>query len=690
MGLLTEYPIGLASLCILLGAAYAFVLYYRDVRRGLKQNTHRVLFALRFLSVSVIAFLLLNPLIRRSQKIVEKPVVIIGVDNSRSMVMNADSDFLRTAFPSALASLAGDLEKVCDVRIYSFGKSLSDGFDGTFPGVKTDISSFFDEVSARYANRNAAALILASDGIYNTGVDPYYAAAKIPFPVYSIALGDTSVKKDILIRKVLVNRTAYKGDKFPVEVTVEMNRCPGISPKLTLMQGGRTLETRDIRGNGDRVIQKVNFLIDAASTGILRYTLRLPEVEGERSNLNNVASFIVEVLDQRKKVALVYDAPHPDVSAIRQALEGSSHIEAELLRPDALPSSFAKYDLAILNQLPSVTSIANLDGLFASPVPLLIIIGPQTDLNALNNLKQGLIIQAARNSYTESQPVFSEDFALFSISKAEVALFNEFPPLQSPFGTYQYSPLTQTLCAQKMGSVATQTPLILFTRAGEKKVGFIAGENVWRWRMACFIRQNTHEPFDLLIDRIARYLSAKEDKSFFRLRVPGRIAEGEAVEMEAELYNATYELINEPEVNLTITDGQGRSFPFVFSRTLRSYYLNAGLFPVGEYSYQATAKVGAETYRQTGKFFVEQVNLESSNLVADHNLLYRIAVSHDGSLVARDSIAGLAARILAREDIRPVSVRQDKMSDLVGNPWLFVAILLLLSAEWAIRKREGL
>jgi len=84
------------------------------------------------------------------------------------------------------------------------------------------------------------------------------------------------------------------------------------------------------------------------------------------------------------------------------------------------------------------------------------------------------------------------------------------------------------------------------------------------------------------------------------------------------------------------------------------------------------------------------VNLESANLVADHNLLFRIASSHDGRMVPRDSVEKLAATILAREDIRPVSIRQDKLSDLVGNPWLFGLILLLLTAEWVIRKREGL
>jgi hypothetical protein len=169
-----------------------------------------------------------------------------------------------------------------------------------------------------------------------------------------------------------------------------------------------------------------------------------------------------------------------------------------------------------------------------------------------------------------------------------------------------------------------------------------------------------------------------------------RISENEPVEIEAEVFNASYELINDPDVSITITDADNKNYPFIFSKTVRAYNLNAGLFPIGEYSYKASVKVGSELYQKSGKFFVEQVNVESSHLVADHSLLFRIASSHDGEMISKDDITKLADKILAREDIRSVSLYQQRMSDLIGNPWLFILILALLSAEWVIRKREGM
>jgi hypothetical protein len=84
------------------------------------------------------------------------------------------------------------------------------------------------------------------------------------------------------------------------------------------------------------------------------------------------------------------------------------------------------------------------------------------------------------------------------------------------------------------------------------------------------------------------------------------------------------------------------------------------------------------------------VNVENSNLVADHNLLFRIASSHDGEMISRENIDKLAGKILARQDIRSVAIYQKRMSDLIGNPWLFALVIVLLAAEWVIRKREGM
>jgi len=689
LGLITEYPSGFIFACLFLGGVYSFILYYRDLKSGPQTAVLWSMVVLRFLSVSIISFLVLSPLIRQSEKLIQKPIVVIGVDNSRSVILAGDSAYYKSTFPSEINKLAHQLGKKCEVRIYSLGEHLKNGFDASYADVYTDISAFFNEVTTRYSNRNAAAVILASDGIYNKGTDPFYAAQKIPFPVYTIALGDTNLKKDINIHQILVNKTVFKGDKFPVEITVEMNKCNGLNSRLTLSRGNRIMESRDVKATSNRFLQKVTFLIDAGETGMIKYSLRLSDLEGEADGQNNRMDFFVDVTDTRQKVAVIFDAPHPDIGAILKAVEGSLHFETDLIRSDSLPKNFDKYDLAILNQLPSVVNMVDLTSLLKSRTSLLFIIGSQTDLNAFNHLKIGLVINSAKSIISESQPVLNKSFSLFELPKADDEIFAGSPPLQSPFGQYQYSPLTDILFYQKIGTIESQLPLVMFTRLSEKKIGIIAGENIWRWRVDDYIRASSHEAFDLLIDKMVKYLSTKDDKSFFRIHMKSKISENDPVEMDAELFNATYELINGPEVNMTITDESGKAYPFLFNKTLKSYYLNAGLFPVGEYSYKATTTVGPKLYQKKGKFYVERINIESVNLVADQHELFRIATAHDGEMIGRDSISILADKIIARQDIRSVSINQNRMTDLIGNPWLFAVILALLTAEWIVRKREG-
>jgi hypothetical protein len=238
--------------------------------------------------------------------------------------------------------------------------------------------------------------------------------------------------------------------------------------------------------------------------------------------------------------------------------------------------------------------------------------------------------------------------------------------------------------------VHTRIPLVFFFQAMDHKVGIIAGENIWKWRLSDYLQKGDHKVFDDLINKMVQYLSVKGDKSFFKVKVNNRFMENENVEFDAEVYNETYELINKDDVNLIIKDEKNNSYPFVFGKTEKAYYLNTGTFPVGSYSYTATAKIGKNTFTTKGEFIVSPLNLEFLNSVADHNLLYRISKAHDGEMFSPRDLHELEKKIMEREDIRQVSYSQKRFIDLSSNAWLFLLILALLSAEWFIRKRSGI
>jgi hypothetical protein len=689
LGIVTEYPFGFIFFCLLLGVIYAFFLYFRTGKDDIGRWLVWAMTGFRFLSISLIAFLLLSPLIKKQTEVIQKPLIIMAQDNSLSILLSKDSGFYRNKYPRDLQEFTGDLRKKFEVAELSFGDKISNELQTTFMEKQTDISALFDEVNIRYANRNIGALIVASDGIFNKGNNPYYTADKIRFPVFTVAMGDTNMPRDLILKKIICNKSVFLGDKFPVEIQIEADKCSNEKTDLQVKKGEEVLYSQALQFSGEKDFRKIEVMLEAKEKGLQRFKVLLKPVTGENSDLNNTQEFFVDVNETRQKIAILYHSPHPDIFAIKQALEGSTRFEVETFKLDFFNQQPSKYDLIIFDQLPSIKGYSDLSRFISSNVSLLYILGTETNVDAFNALKTGLVITSNKTNFTETFPYLNEDFSLFTLDKDLQDVLKNVPPLLSPLGAYQYSPVSDILFNQKIGNVHTRIPLILFFQSQERKTGIIAGENLWKWRLSDYLQKSDHKVFDDLINKVIQYLSVKGDKSFFKVKVSNRFPENENVEFDAEVYNESYELINKDDVNITITDEKKNSYPFVLGKTEKAYYLNAGTFPVGNYTYQATVKTGRNTYIKKGEFIVTPLNLELLNSVADHNLLYRIAKAHDGEMFYARDLQVLKKKIMEREDIRPVSYEQKRFINLSGNVWLFLLIFALLSAEWFIRKRSG-
>ncbi len=666
-------------------------LYFKTPLRDNPRWLIWLLMVFRFLSVSIIAFLLTSPFIRKTDETVQKPIVIIGIDNSSSIVMTRDSLFSKKSFPAKIKELSELLSTKYEPVIYSFGERVSNGFSGRYDEKETNISAFLSDISDRYYNRNVGAMILATDGLYNGGSDPLYASRRFLFPVYTIAMGDTTLRKDIYIHQIRYNKRVYIGDPFPVEVSFEMDKLQDVATNLIISQGAKNIVTKEIRSTTEKSFQKLSFLLESSGTGIQKFSVNIVPVDGESTPMNNRQDFFIDVVESKEKIAILFDMPHPDINAMRLALEQPERYEVEEFNIKDL-SLFTpeKFDLIIFNQLPSVRSGLDLTPLVKSGKPLLFILGAQTDINTFNRLNAGLVINASKLTFSEVIPVQDPAFTLFTFPRNAGELISEWPPLNAPFGLYQCGPMTEKLLLQKIGSSVTDIPLVMYIPGPQRKIGIVAGENIWRWRLFNFYQQSNFELFDEVINKTVQYLTVKDDRSFFRISVNPTIHENENVQMQAEVFNASYERITEPEVNITIENSEMKDFPFTFSKSGNGYFLNAGFFPPGNYTFNATVKVGSTTYNKMSSFIVTPVNIESLRLVADHKLVHQLAVSHDGVTVTPEKTDTLYNLINAREDIHSVNYFSQRLNDLIGNVWVFGLILLLLAVEWLIRKRNGI
>ena len=692
LSIVTEAPAWYLLFCILAGLVYAGVLYFREARlKEISLWLRSVMGVFRFIVVFCLAFLLMSPLLKTIFREVEKPVIVIAQDESESLLMGKDSSFNKNDYPKKLQALKAALSEKFNVVTYSFGDKFREDAAFQYKDKLTDFSVLFDELETRYADRNLGAVIIASDGIYNQGQSPVYAAERIKAPIFTIAMGDTTIRKDLILTKVIHNGIAFLGNTFPLDVVINAHRCANSKSILTVSKGGQALFTKPIDINIDPFTLTVPVELTATSVGLQRYTVSLSVIDGENNTRNNRQDIFIDVLDGRQKILIVGAAPHPDMGALKLAIETNDNYQVETYIVDEFDKPVRAYNLAILHSVPSDNAQGQklLSELAAAKIPVFYITGAQSRFNLFNSLSTGVSVRVNGLRPNESEAIPVPDFPYFNLSESTLNYFPKFPAVLTPFGTFTSSPAVTAFARQKIGALKTDYPLWVFSQQSERKVSVFLGEGLYKWRLHDFADHGNHDIFNELISKTIQFLSVREEKSFFRVTTKSNFLENEPVQFEAEVYNQSYELINASVVSIDIIDENGKRFPSTFTPTGKGYRLDAKMFPVGEYKYEAKTKVGEKVYSAKGRFSVSPLLIEIANTTADHQALFNLSKRHNGDLFMPGNLEKLAQILNAREDIKPVIYNTKKLVDIINLWWIFGLLILLLSLEWFIRKRNG-
>ncbi|KQS41982.1 hypothetical protein [Pedobacter sp. Leaf194] len=677
--------------CLALGILYAWLLY-----RGNKNLDKKLQFALtaaRIFAVTAIAWLLFAPLIKTLNYTLDKPVIIIGQDNSLSVGQIRPAGFNQKLYEQNLKALQDKLSDKYEVKTYSFGDSVSNGFDFKNQGKLTDASAFFQKIRDEYTNRNVGAVVLATDGIFNHGGNPLYNINQINAPVYSIALGDSVPKRDVLISNVNYNDIVYLDDDFTVEVQVQAFQSDKENTALTISKNGAKVGQQNITINGNSFLKTIPVKLHANKIGVQKYSVQLGTVPNEITTKNNSQTFYVEVIDGRQKVLLAAAAPHPDLGVLREAITLNKHYEAKLALADELNAiDPSKFDLIVLYQLPDVQ---NLSASFLQRVktlkkPVWYILGAQSNVNAFNQLQNQVNLSSANGSIQEVYPAFANNFTSFKLSEENKKQVSTFDPLLMPFGRLTLNASASIIFNQRIGKVSTQQPLLFFTSENGLKAGYLMGEGLWRWKLSVAENETEQSSLNNLIANTVQYLSVKDDKRRFKVFASkSAFDENENIQFNATLYNESYQPVNQPEVSLQVKSDAGKIFNYVFSRTENAYQLDAGPMPAGNYSYLANTSLGGQKFSAAGSFYVNALIAEYQQTTANHQLLNTISKQSNGKLFMPADLLKIADEILKNENIKTISYEDRKYDDLINFKWLFAFIVALLSIEWFLRKRNG-
>lgn len=673
--------------CLILGFGLAWLLYQNS--RLEDKNLKWILFSCRGILLSLLAFLLLSPLLKSIKQRLEKPLIIIAQDASASIAASAVKGFDSTAYHQDFKQLADELSSDYEVKVLHFGDEIKEGFDFNQGNKQTDFSALFSYIKDQYANRNIGAMVFASDGIYNRGANPINQLNAVNYPIYSIALGDTIPKKDVVLAQMNYNNLVYLGNDHQLEIQVAAFKAKGVNSILNISTNDGQTKSQSINIDSDDWRKTFTINLEARKKGIQKIAIAVQPVKDELSTQNNRQTIYVEVLDGREKVLILADAPHPDISALRQAIEGNKNYEVKVAFADGIPANLNDYGLVIFHALPSLSHPINQVLAQTAQKSRWFILTSQSNIQGVSK-QQGLINISSNGAIQEYIPSLNQNFYAFSLSEETKTVLSTLAPLTAPFGNYSLKVPGVVLFYQQVGNVTTSAPLLSFGNEGTVKTAVLTGEGIWRWRLEDFEKHENHDAIDELISKTVQYLNAKEDKRKFRVYpAKNRFAENEHVILNAELYNDNYELSNEPDVAIDLRSKSGKKYSFLFSRSGKSYQLDAGLLPSDEYTFEARTSLGKNNYTASGSFLIEELNMELMQTTANHQLLYNLATQSGGEMVYPDAIATLKDLILKNEKVKTISYEEKSYESLINLKWIFVVLMFLLSFEWFLRKRNG-
>lgn len=692
--LLTEYPLWLGLICLALAAAGSWFLY-RNNPVGVEGRWARpmqwLLHAFRFLSLFIISFLLLGPLLKLVTTETQKPVIVVGIDNSQSLTIAHDSSALKKQLLDGLAALKSELGDEYEVVPYTVGKEVKASDDISFREKESNLNKFFNTVKNSYDGANLGGVVLASDGLYNNSESPLQAAQDVKAPVFAIALGDTIQRKDVLVKNARTNQLVFEGNSFPLQVDVAAYAAAGQTSKLTVTQNGNVVFTQ-LLALGNNYFNTINATLQSNKSGTQHIIIEVSKINGEISLANNRLDVFVNVINGKQKVAILALTPHPDLGAYQKALEQNQNysVESFIISQQQVPANLDQYNLVILHQVPGWNGegMSLVKQLKQKNIPLLFVLGSQSGMNYLLQADAALQVRSARGNVNEVLPVYQNNFSLFTFTDEEQEHIKKLPPLIAPFGNYRINGEAEILFKQQIGYVKTDYPLIFFAKGNNSRSGFICGEGFWKWRlydMAISGQQTTNT----IIGSAVQYLTSKKDQSRFRINGKKQFDENETVTFDAEVYNESYQLVNSGEVSLVISNASGKSFNYTFSKTSNAYTLDAGILPPGNYSYTGTTTIGTSRQQVKGQFIVKPTQLEFAQTTANHQLLNELSAQSNGKLFYLANLKGLAAEIKSNQNIKPVIYQQQDVKGWIELKWIFFTILALLGVEWFIRKWNG-
>ncbi|MFM8838219.1 MAG: hypothetical protein ACKOHH_06270, partial [Bacteroidota bacterium] len=193
-------PWWVIPLAILVGLGYAWTMHGKRPLPDIQRFWRVLLWTLRALAVTMIVLLCFEPQWLSMERQVDPPLVVVALDQSRSMERTGQRAEAMLSFGQDLRQKLG---KEYRVEILGFGDEVipypsirSTSSDRqpafNFRGAATNPDGLRSWVDEQMGQNPVSAWVLVSDGQFNQGADPLYLLDKDKAPIYTLTCGQPS------------------------------------------------------------------------------------------------------------------------------------------------------------------------------------------------------------------------------------------------------------------------------------------------------------------------------------------------------------------------------------------------------------------------------------------------------------------------------------------------------------------
>ncbi|TBX66989.1 hypothetical protein EZL74_10030 [Flavobacterium silvisoli] len=662
---------------ILIAAGVSFYHYLYKAKN--KSKATLFLAFLRFFTVFGLLLLLINPIIsKKTVETIKTPLPIV-IDNSASIKdLKADKSALEVF--EKLKNNSALAEKF-DVQTYQFDEDFlpSDTID--FKGKQSNIDIAAKNLKSIYKNQHFPT-VLISDGNQTSG-DDFVFAFNPDNKVYSIVVGDTATYLDLKITQLNVNKYAFHKNKFPVEVFLNYSGTKSVNASFKISQGNTVLTEQTVAFSPAKKSATLNLLLPADKVGLQILRATITSKEQEKNTYNNTKNFAVEVIDQKTEVALISAMAHPDLGAIKRAVESNAQRKVTILKPNEI-KSLTDYNILILYQ-PTMEFKTVFEQNSNTKVNTWIITGNDTDFNFLNQNQNSFSFKMSSQK-EDYLPSFDSQFNLFALDNIG---FEQLPPLENSFGTITAKTNTNTLLWSTIRNIATNQPLLAFTENQGSRNAFLFGENIWKWRAQTYINKKSFADFDIFLDKTIQFLASNNNQKSLVVNHERFYNSGEGIEITAQYFNKNYELDEKARLTISVTNTKTKQVKnYDLLRTTNAFQANLDGLAAGTYSFTVKELNSNSSY--SSSFEVLDFDIEKQFVNPDWNKLNQLASQTKGKAYLANQTDLLVKQLLEDESYVAVQKTIVKKTPLIDWVWLLVLIAVSLSAEWFIRKYNGL